>query len=177
VNLSFCLNLNSWSTRVHENPLQPDSNNSQGECPTLSRGLKAVYEARVQPTGEVDAQMRSEIRRHFAHTIASPRTTRWRRLPWAIAAVMLISVLSWLMWPGYQPPPPTPLIAHQPADVDRNGRVDILDAYQLAGMLESGTVASLDLNGDGAFDQHDVDFIAMQAVRLSDTPASKEARS
>ncbi len=54
------------------------------------------------------------------------------------------------------------------ADVDRNGRVDILDAFKLARNIDSGCVAdnTWDLNGDGLVNREDVDKVAFAAVRL-----------
>ena len=57
-------------------------------------------------------------------------------------------------------------------DFDRNGRVDILDAFGLARGLE-GTAApgpEWDLDGNGIVDRRDVDLMAMAAVRLVETP-------
>ena len=52
------------------------------------------------------------------------------------------------------------------ADVDQNGRVDILDAFALARRIQQGAAGGFDLNGDGVVDKLDVDFVAAQAVRL-----------
>jgi hypothetical protein len=53
------------------------------------------------------------------------------------------------------------------ADLDRSGRVDVLDAFLLARKLAAGTAGpEFDLNGDGRVDQRDVDFAVNQAVRL-----------
>jgi hypothetical protein len=52
------------------------------------------------------------------------------------------------------------------ADVDRSGRVDILDAFALARRIQQGTAGGFDLNRDGVVDKLDVDFVAAQAVRL-----------
>lgn len=52
-------------------------------------------------------------------------------------------------------------------DLDRNGRVDILDAFQLARELELGNAPrGRDVNGDGRIDREDVEYIAHLAVRL-----------
>ena len=51
-------------------------------------------------------------------------------------------------------------------DINHDGRVDILDAFQLARELESGAKPAADLNGDGVVDQRDADLIAARAVRL-----------
>jgi hypothetical protein len=52
------------------------------------------------------------------------------------------------------------------ADVDRSGRVDILDAFALARRIQQGTAGGFDLNRDGVVDKLDVDLVAAQAVRL-----------
>jgi len=54
------------------------------------------------------------------------------------------------------------------ADIDRSGRVDILDAFKLARQIEAAIDidTSLDMNGDGLVNQGDVDIVAMAAVSL-----------
>lgn len=54
------------------------------------------------------------------------------------------------------------------ADLDDNGRIDILDAFALARSIQSGDDRPEvpDLNNDGQRDQRDVDLIAMTAVTL-----------
>ena len=61
-----------------------------------------------------------------------------------------------------------PALAEGRADIDGNGRVDILDAFRLARSIEArGPVdRKWDLNGDGRVDQADVDLVACAAVRL-----------
>ena len=53
-------------------------------------------------------------------------------------------------------------------DVNRDGQVDILDAFQLARELQAGQKPEegLDLNGDGVVDRRDAEHIAAQAVKL-----------
>ncbi|MHC4709322.1 MAG: dockerin type I domain-containing protein, partial [Planctomycetota bacterium] len=52
-------------------------------------------------------------------------------------------------------------------DLDRSGRVTILDAFALARQIKSGqSPSSGDINSDGRIDRADVDAIAMLAVRL-----------
>ena len=59
-------------------------------------------------------------------------------------------------------------MAYVREDLNRDGRVDILDAFQLARQLQSGNDpgAGSDLNSDGEVDRRDVEIIAAQAVRL-----------
>lgn len=54
------------------------------------------------------------------------------------------------------------------ADIDRNGQIDILDAFALARRIESGDSRpdGADINHDGQLNQKDVDLIAMNAVTL-----------
>lgn len=54
-------------------------------------------------------------------------------------------------------------------DLDRNGEVNILDAFALARSLESGgrTLAAWDVTGDGVVDERDVRAIAERAVRIA----------
>lgn len=58
-----------------------------------------------------------------------------------------------------------------PEDIDRNGRVDILDAFTLARRLENNAdlKTKWDFNNDGQVDREDVDLVAMAAVRLEET--------
>ncbi|MEQ9406948.1 MAG: dockerin type I domain-containing protein [Fuerstiella sp.] len=54
------------------------------------------------------------------------------------------------------------------ADVDGDGRLDILDAFALARRIQTGSVRGTvgDQNGDGVVDEADVDLIAMSVVML-----------
>ena len=53
-------------------------------------------------------------------------------------------------------------------DVETKGAVDIVDALKLARRIRAGRTdrAHDDINHDGSVDQHDVDAIAMAAVKL-----------
>ncbi len=55
------------------------------------------------------------------------------------------------------------------ADIDGNGKVDILDAFALARHIEGKQPAdrTWDFNGDGLIDRRDVDTVALAAVRLN----------
>jgi hypothetical protein len=65
-----------------------------------------------------------------------------------------------------QPSAPPASIALK-ADLDGNGRVDILDAFYLARRVgKPSPQPTWDINGDGKIDQADIDAIAAQAVRV-----------
>lgn len=52
-------------------------------------------------------------------------------------------------------------------DLNRDGRVDILDAFQLARETQAGaTLTAADLNHDGIVDRRDAELIATHAVQL-----------
>ena len=63
--------------------------------------------------------------------------------------------------------------AVMPGDIDRNGKVDILDAFKLARVLDETAASSPpttthinDFNNDGTVDSLDVNAIVMKAVAL-----------
>lgn len=107
---------------------------------------------------------------------ASPilRRRRWSRraftaAPLAAAAGLALAVA---LWPTFTQSPSrrsSPLTAAVGHDLNTDGRIDMLDALVLARAL-SGTGAGRDLTGDGAIDQHDVDALAGEAVRLDRRP-------
>jgi hypothetical protein len=53
-------------------------------------------------------------------------------------------------------------------DLNQDGRVDILDAFQLARELKNGKTqpATDDFDGDGKVDAMDVEYLAKRAVSL-----------
>jgi hypothetical protein len=60
------------------------------------------------------------------------------------------------------------VLAVAQADIDHNGRVDILDAFKLARHIKSADRPDIkwDINGDGLVNRSDVDSVAFAAVRL-----------
>jgi hypothetical protein len=54
------------------------------------------------------------------------------------------------------------------ADIDQNGRLNILDAFKLARNIEAGLhlERTWDINGDGLVNREDVDKVAFAAVSL-----------
>lgn len=82
----------------------------------------------------------------------------WRPVA-AAAAALLIGAAAWFVT--------RPAFPGEPGDVDRSGRVDIVDAYALAVRLRSGQAeAAWDLNKDGRIDDRDVDEIARRSVAV-----------
>jgi hypothetical protein len=92
----------------------------------------------------------AEVRRRRARFTAA-----WWTAAAASIALMAVVGLSLIQKPHYER-----------ADIDRNGRVDILDAFALARRVQQGGVTGPDMNGDGVVNRTDVDIIAAQAVKL-----------
>ena len=144
----------------------------------LRQDLRGLFE----PPGAVPARVDKIILDQARRRLAKPRRLiirlRWAAGIAAAAAVIAVGVTlfspqSETMLPpaltgGRNPQSMSPALAEGRADVDGNGRVDILDAFQLARRVEArGPVApQWDLNGDGRVDKEDVDLVACAAVRL-----------
>lgn len=137
----------------------------------LTADLARLYSPPEPMPRDVDDDILFAARRRLAET---RRTRRWGRIAAVAAAVALVFGLQHLM----QPPRPRPNVQlpiafqSRPArgeDIDHNGRVDILDAFALARMIDSGekTQARWDINGDGTVDQADVDAVAASAVQIN----------
>jgi hypothetical protein len=93
----------------------------------------------------------------------------FRFLPWvagAAAALLLLAAI-----PQFFKRPATGPgrdVAFAQGDLNRDGRVDILDAFVLARQLKLGGTRNLqlDVNGDGVVDERDVAALAARAVKL-----------
>lgn len=126
------------------------------------------------PEGDVpehiDGPFRARIHRHFDEQ-QRDRMRLPRALPWAAAAAAVMIAAIWWALPSRQQmtAPDMMVQALDPADVDFNGKVNILDALALARQVEDGWPpnTTFDLNRDGAVDSLDVDLVAMQAVSLN----------
>ncbi len=156
----------------------------------------------IQVPREIDDRIAAMARWRLAQREALPAATRrptsifgapaQRQRPWmslmrpgplaaAAAAVLLIAFLAPRMFAPARPattsPGSGPGLAAAPlspntADIDGNGRIDILDAFALARSIRdhSGPQDRWDVNGDGIVDQADVTAIATTAVRLPPAP-------
>jgi hypothetical protein len=151
----------------------------------VSDRLRADLRALFEPPGAVPPEVDKAILQQARRRLARPRR-RIIRLRWAagIAAAAAVLVIGVVLYnaggpAAYQPierqvaqriaSERNPLApAEARADIDDNGRVDILDAFRLARHIEAGdrTEQNWDLNGDGRVDRADVDAVAFAAVRL-----------
>jgi hypothetical protein len=164
-------------TRFPEHP-QDDSDEVLPQ--RLQDALTSMY-----PTPRVPREVEARILNRAAATWAKQARFAWR-LWWAgagAAAAAAVAIVVLHMSGGKSDR--APLASNPPApssiagDIDRNGRVDILDAFAVARQLRDAQgkplPASLgaDLNGDGIVDQKDVDLIAQMAVRIGSAPVAR----
>ena len=129
----------------------------------LREDLAGLCRAGFPVPPEVDDAVRAMARRHFAAKRRVRYTVRWLAAA-AAAAAVLFAVL-WTS-PALQRRMSRPSM---PQDIDRSGRVDILDAFALARLVEKDVTPrrEWDIDGDGVVNRQDVDALAMAAVSLS----------
>ena len=153
--------------------------------PKLSEDLNTLFKPQFSVPPELDRAIMDQanrrlIQRHWRHRIFHHISL------WRIAAAAAVIIFAFSLNLTQEPGPSTSrtvLVKAQAIDIDRNGRVDILDAFKLARHIESADrtkrnlspVSSTgqalrkqgwDINGDGLVDRNDVDLVALSAVRL-----------
>ncbi len=141
--------------------------------PQFRKDLRALFE----PPGAVPQQVDKAITDLAKACLRERKHGTPRRLivplRWAAAAAAVIGLGTILYTTVTHNNPQSAIhnpqsVAEGRADIDGNGRVDILDAFRLARSIESRGQAEMkwDLNGDGLVDRKDVDLVAFAAVRL-----------
>jgi hypothetical protein len=121
---------------------------------TFKKDLKNLYKTSSQVPPEVDRAILYKATQKLNRPRKRFYILRWAGPVAAAAAVIIFAVI--FMNQG------------SPADIDRNGRVDILDAFKLAKQIQSENTVNKkwDINGDGRVDNDDVQTIAYAAVSL-----------
>jgi len=124
----------------------------------------------IPPERERDVIELARERAAAIRQAARPRRAL-RRLAWAGPLAAAAALVLVLLLPERRPPETT--LAREaaapanPADLNRDGRVDILDALAVALAIEAGRDdAAYDANRDGRVDRGDVDRIAAAAVAI-----------
>jgi len=151
-----------------------------GEEPTapakLVAALKEPLARRVFVPPSVDAAVLKVARQHFTRSTASLSRSDGKRA--GVRDMLAYFFKPWILWPtvattcfalaglAYFASRPVHLFARE--DLNHDGRVDILDAFQLARETQSGAkpAVTVDLNHDGRVDRRDVELIATHAVLL-----------
>ena len=128
----------------------------------LVAALKEPPARRLFVPPSVDIAVLRAAQQHFARR--QPVVTRFLR-PWILwpTAATACLALAGLVCFG-------PHSSHQQfarEDINRDGRVDILDAFQLARETQTGAKpAAADFNSDGLVDRRDAELIATHVVKL-----------
>lgn len=124
-------------------------------------GLRAHLERCARCRSELEWMRGMALR--ISRAAAPPRRRRW--VPFAaVAAVSVVAFGAWIGRPGYAA-----------EDIDRDGRIDILDACALAARIGRGErEPGWDLNGDGVVDAQDVERVARTGVRVPPAPRAPQ---
>jgi hypothetical protein len=151
---------------------QFDRDADLGVSPEFAEDLGELFTPDRPIPACVDRAVAEAARRHLACPQRRPWLVRWAVPATAAAAILVGLSLWWLNTDGrtaQEARPAAVAVSPSQADVDRNGKVNILDAFTLARHIESRQPVNQlwDLNGDGLVDRRDVDTIAMAAVRLN----------
>ncbi len=134
-----------------------DQNRDEQIPDALSAKLREVAsKTAILVPKSTDGEVLAQAKAHFAQV--SRERSKVVRISWlaAAACVALLAIF------GLQH---LERGRYDRADIDHNGRVDILDAFALARRLQQGSQRGVDINGDGVVNKADVDAIASQAVK------------
>ena len=143
---------------MNEN-VPPDSERNLEAPARLVTALKDGARQKVFVPPTVDEAILKAARTQF--TPPGKSRFRWpQRLLWPalVGACAMIALVARLLTPTQ--------FARE--DLNRDGKVDILDSFALARELKNGgsLPAYLDVNGDGVVNERDVNAIASRAVAL-----------
>ena len=147
--------------------------------PNLAEDLNVLFGPGSSVPAEVDRAVIDRANRHFVRRGRRRPWPRWAASAAAAAAVIIFAAVLQTRFSGpsdqkslsgNQFSARMPAKATLATDIDRNGCVDILDAFKLARHIESAEVreAKWDINGDELVDRADVDVVAFAAVRLDE---------
>ncbi len=137
--------------------------------PKLSEDLNTLFKPQFSVPPELDRAVMDQanrrlVQRHWRHRIFHHISI------WRIAAAAAVIIFAFSLNLTQKPGPTINssfIVEAQAVDIDRNGRVDILDAFKLARHIESADAdKKWDINEDGVVNGKDVDLVASAAVSL-----------
>jgi hypothetical protein len=153
--------------------MENERHNRETAPEDLIRAFKELKPKEIRIPESVDSVVLDAARRRFVRpdTVHVPQVRwwdvfrlwpHWARAPLLAAAGLLVALFAFFLVPE------NPQFARE--DVNRDGRVDVLDAFQLARDVRSGVSLplELDFNGDGVVSPADAEAVASVAVRLSE---------
>ncbi len=135
--------------------------------PALNHALERQFQSQISVPPDFDETALASARLTLVHRRWRRRTLRFAGAGAALAAAAAVLIAIRVHpTPGPQTTTSHPQIALR-NDLDGNGKIDILDAFQLARALERhDSTTTRDINGDGMIDQRDVDTLAQAAVSM-----------
>jgi hypothetical protein len=146
---------------------EPDPDEALEAPPKLVAALQRLPHEAVFIPPTADQAILRAAREH----LEGPQRSRpgwFRFMPWVAAAAAIVLLVALPQFSKRPAPAPARDSASARWDLNRDGRVDILDAFDLARQLKQGGAKNLqqDLSGDGVVDERDVAAIAARAVKL-----------
>ena len=136
----------------------------------LKNDLDSLFKPRFEIPQEVDIAILNKASQKLTRPRSGIRLLRWIGPVAAAAAIIIFVYISKDEFEVKKyKPAQTEVAASISTDFDHNGRVDILDAFKLAKIIQSETSVDKkwDINGDGVVNESDVDDIALVAVSLN----------
>lgn len=132
----------------------------------LKSDLDSLFKPRFEIPQEVDMAILNKASQKLTRPRSGIRLLRWIGPVAAAAAIILFVYISKVPQSEVAQ---TEALVSVSTDFDDNGRVDILDAFKLAKLIQSETSVDKkwDINGDGLVNESDVDDIALVAVSLN----------
>ncbi|MBC8468274.1 MAG: hypothetical protein H8D56_02280 [Planctomycetes bacterium] len=136
----------------------------------FSEDLNILFKPQFSIPPEFDRAVLDRANQHFTPKHWGHRILRHISI-WRIAAAAAVIIFAFSLNLTQETGPTTsqsPVLEARAVDIDRNGRVDILDAFKLARYVESAERIDKkwDINGDGFVNSNDVDLVASASVRL-----------
>ena len=131
----------------------------------LVAALKEPPARRVFVPPAIDITVLRAARQHFTKPERSLVSFLRLRVLWPTVAAMCL-IVALMLYVFMNPSGAKRDFARE--DINHDGRIDIIDAFQLARETQPGSrpAATSDLNHDGTVDHYDVELIAKQAVSL-----------
>jgi hypothetical protein len=158
----YCIGVNIMT----ENKKQFDENFDLKVSDRLKSDLGSLFKAEHSVPPEIDRAILDKASKRFVRPKKRIRVFRWAGSVAAAAAIIIVAFVFFFQ-SDYITPMST--MSMEGADIDRSGRVDILDAFKLAKQIQSvnNPDKKWDINGDGLVNRGDVDFIASAAVKIN----------
>lgn len=143
---------------------RPDEGAEIDAPPKLVAALKQLHVRRVFVPPALDEAVLKAAQQRLGKSQRTKLSWFRFRIVWSGLAATCV-IVAGMLYLFLKPPGTERSLARE--DVNHDGRVDILDAFQLARQVKSGGASpGLDLNGDGVIDRRDAEVIAARAVRL-----------